>query len=135
LALTTGNPDLARERLVDAAKAFKAFEMWEELLDCLEDLAALSAQSGALERAIRLSAVATEARARLRLARSPRYERRWATQLDSLRNADDLGRFEAEWVVGAAWSVDDALSAFQTDLSRPTASSEIPAAAAVAAQS
>jgi non-specific serine/threonine protein kinase len=131
MALTTGNLQLAQERLIDAAKAFKAFEMWEELLDCLEDLAALSTRNGALTRAIRLSAVTTEARAQLRLVRSPRHEKKWAAKIAELRQAVEPATYEAEWVIGAAWAVEDALSAFQDDTYRSSAPDEVPTAGAM----
>jgi len=124
LALISGDLLLARERLIEAAMAFRAFEMWEELLDCLEDLATVSALGGALARAIRLSAVATEARDQLRLVRSPRHEEKWTKQIAELRQAAEPATFDAEWAVGAGWAVEDALLAFQADMPRSSALSE-----------
>ena len=113
LALAMGDLQLGQGRLFEAAKAFKAFEMWEELLGCLEDLAILNVRRGAIDTAIRLSALAAESRTRLHLARPPLQATRWATHLAALKLTADQSQFEAEWLVGAAWAVEDALSALQ----------------------
>ena len=113
LALETGDLHVAQERLVEASQAFKAFEMWEELLGSIEDLADLSARTGAPEVAARLVATASAARTRMQLARPPRREQKWTVQLERLRQAMEPAAFEAEWIVGAAWGVGDALSTLE----------------------
>ena len=65
-----GDTASARSRLSDALRAFRMFEMWDELLGCLDDFADLIQLEGAADVAVRLSAAAAKARERLRLARS-----------------------------------------------------------------
>jgi hypothetical protein len=118
LALLAGDLQVAHERLVEAARAFKAFEMWDELLDSLEDLSELSARNGALEITVRAYAAASEARSRLHLARSPRQEQRCAEQMERLRQTVEAGRFDAQWLIGTGWDVGDALSALEDPVSQ-----------------
>ena len=113
VASVRGDMAVAREQLTTAARAFKAFEMWEELLSCLEDVVVVSEKEGELGIAIRLSAATVSARARLHLDRSPRHERHWSAQLTRLSQASDASMFAAEWRVGIEWDVEDALSSFQ----------------------
>ncbi len=99
----------ARSRLADALRAFRAFEMWEELLGCLEDHAALIQAEGDTDRAVRLSATADVARERMRLPRAPRSEQRWQRHLGNLRQSSSIAAFEAEWVEARDWPIDQAI--------------------------
>jgi tetratricopeptide (TPR) repeat protein len=85
--LQVGDIASARTRLADALKAFRASEMWEELLGNLEDHVALAHRDAKPEIAVALAAAAALTRDRLRLARSPRGEHRWHAQLAAMRQA------------------------------------------------
>ena len=107
--LEAGEKASARSRLGDALHAFRAFEMWEELLGCLEDHATLARADGELELAVALVGVAAKSRERLSLAWSPRTQQRWVAQLDALREAMNGGAFEAAWKDGREWEIDRAI--------------------------
>ena len=83
--------------------------MREELLGCLEDHASLARTQGATDLAVRLAAAAATSRQRFNLIRSPRVERRWNAQLDSLREAVTSTAFDLAWSEGQAWPVDHAV--------------------------
>ena len=93
--LQSGDLASARARLSDALRAFRAFEMREELLGCLEDHAELAEAEGKHEVAVGLAAAAARSRERLGLSRSPRGELRWQALLGRLRRAMSEGPFEA----------------------------------------
>jgi tetratricopeptide (TPR) repeat protein len=99
----------ARTRLSDALRAFRAFEMREELLGCLEDHAELAEAEGKREVAAGLAAVAARSRERLSLTRSPRGELRWQAFLGRLRRAMGDGPFDIAWDDGQRWQIDDAI--------------------------
>ncbi len=119
--LHDGNIASARSRLGDALRAFQAFEMWEELLGCLEDHAVLTSAEGVMDVAIHLAAAAAQARDRLGLARAPRREQRWQLQLDALRQATSSAAFDAAWNEGQDWQLDHALLRALSAPSEPTA--------------
>ena len=100
----------ARDRLGEALKAFRAFEMWEELLGCLEDHAILVRAEGRVELTASLAAAAALSRDRLRLLRSPRTEKRWQGQLDAIRKAMAGDSFDSAWSDGRNWQVDEAIA-------------------------
>jgi tetratricopeptide (TPR) repeat protein len=100
----------ARSRLSDALRAFRTFEMWEELLGCIEDFADLVYLEGTADIAVRLSAAAAKARERLQLPRPPRAEERWQSQLASRREVITDPVFEANWSDGRNWDVEDAIN-------------------------
>jgi predicted ATPase/class 3 adenylate cyclase len=99
----------ARSRLGDALRAFRAFDMWEELLGCLEDHASLIQAEGDTDSAVRLSATADAARERMRLPRAPRSEQRWQQHLAELCKSASSVAFEAERTVGRDWPIDRAI--------------------------
>ena len=101
--------DSARARLDTALQAFRAFKMQEELLGCLEDLAALIGQEGDAVRAVRLLATATGSRARLGLAQAPRAERRHQDLKDALQRALPDDAFSAAWNEGRDEALDAAI--------------------------
>ena len=107
--LQGGDTASARSRLGEALRAFRAFEMWEELLGCLEDQAALVGAEGRAEVAVRLAAAATVSRDRLRLARPPRGEQRWQLQLSKLHRAIVGVAFDEAWNEGQDWPIDRAI--------------------------
>ena len=91
----------ARARLSDALRAFRAFEMREELLGCLEDHAELAEAEGKHEAAVGLAAAAAQSRDRLGLTRSPRGERRWQAFVGRLRRTMSEGLFDSAWNDGS----------------------------------
>ena len=107
--LQGGDLASARSRLGEALRAFRAFEMWEELLGCLEDQAALTGAEGRADMAVHLAAAATVSRDRLRLARPPRGEQRWQRQLDALHRATAGSDFDSAWNEGRDWPIDRAI--------------------------
>jgi predicted ATPase/class 3 adenylate cyclase len=107
--LEKGHLASARSRLTEALRGFKSFEMWEELLGCLEDFAQLIHQEGKSDRAVRIWAAAGKARERLSLARSPRAELRCQTQLIAYGKAITGATMESNLLDGREWDVEDAV--------------------------
>ena len=107
--LKRGDPASARRRLGEALRTFRAFEMWEELLGCLEDHAELVRFEGGADLAARLSAVCAGTREKLRLGRPPRVELRWEAHLDALRSALSVPVFDSHWSDGSHWDIDQAV--------------------------
>jgi len=99
----------ARTRLLQALTAFRAHEMWGELLEGLEDFAELAAAEGDVERAVRLAAAATRARERLKLSRTPRAGRRYAALAALWLQALGSGDYELCSSEGAGWDVETAV--------------------------
>jgi len=87
--LASGRLGDARGRLREALLRFRAFEMREELLGCLEDHAALALADGAPAMAARLAGSVAASRERLGLARAPRHALRWQLCLDRIGAAHD----------------------------------------------
>ena len=120
--LQSGDLESARARLSDALRAFRAFEMREELLGCLEDHAELAEAEGKREVAVGLAAAAAQSRDRLRLTRSPRGERRWQALVGRLRRAMGEGLFDSAWNDAQQWRIDEAIGqALSESLERATA--------------
>jgi len=117
--LQGGDLASARSRLDDALRAFRTFEMREELLGCLEDHATLAHLDGRADAAVRLAAAADAARERLPLARSPRSERRWQQQLAALRLATTGTAFDAAWHEGRDCQIDHAVRSALTTRDEP----------------
>jgi predicted ATPase/class 3 adenylate cyclase len=99
----------ARTRLGEALVAFRAFEMWEELLGCLEDHVLLAAAEGYAEAAVSLAAAVGVSRDKLGLTRPARRERRWQADVALLREATGGDEFDAAWNEGRDWPVDRAI--------------------------
>ena len=76
-------------------RAFRAFEMCEELLACLEDHAELAQAEGKIDTAVGLAAAAARSRERLGLTRTPRGELRWQAHLGALRRAMAKASFDS----------------------------------------
>ena len=105
-----GDLAAARVRLGDALAAFRAFEMREELLGCLEDHASLVALEGMADLAARLAAAVDILRDRLKLRRSARGERRWQATLQTVRETLGASDFQEAWDTGAGWQIDLAVA-------------------------
>jgi predicted ATPase/class 3 adenylate cyclase len=106
-----GDHDLAAAgvHLDEALRAFRAFEMREELLGCLEDgsvLAFLVARNGA---AVQIAAAAAASRERLSLMRPPRSDMRWQRHVAALRAAMGDGSFRTAWNEGRQAGIDEAI--------------------------
>jgi len=100
----------AKERFSEALHAFRKYEMWEELLGCLEDFATLIDQEGATDTAVRLLSAAEVTRARRLLQRSPRAERAWKIQIENLRQRLTDSGFEAAWQDGRLYEIDESIA-------------------------
>ena len=107
--LQAGDLASARVRLADALRAFRAFEMREELLGCLEDHAELAQAEGKAEVAVGLAAAAAHSRQRLGLTLSPRAERRRQALIGRLRRTLTEGPFDSAWDEAQHWQVDEAI--------------------------
>ena len=109
LELVRGELGPASRLLVPALQAFRAFEMREELLGCIEDHALLAQLQGLPEQAVHLAAAAAMSRQRLELGHAPRAALRRQAQLDAMRAAMPGEPFEVAWNVGRRWEIDDAV--------------------------
>ena len=109
LDLHSNKAEGARGRLTDALRAFRAFEMRNELMSCLEDHATLAAQTDSSALAIKLAAATSSLRARLGLARAPRGEQRWQSRLEELKRAVPADSFATSWAEGEGWDVENAM--------------------------
>jgi predicted ATPase/class 3 adenylate cyclase len=99
----------ARPRLSGALRAFVAFEMFSELLGCLEDHAEMFAATDKPEEAVRLCGTIEALRERLAVPRTPRGERRWQAVVGAGRDALDRERFERAWAAGRSLELQEAV--------------------------
>ena len=106
-----GDHDLAAAgaRLDEALHAFRAFEMREELLGCLEDCAYLALLAGRSGPAVQIAAAAAASRERLSLIRPPRSEMRWQRHLAALCAAMSEESFQATWNGAHQMGIDEAI--------------------------
>jgi predicted ATPase/class 3 adenylate cyclase len=104
----SGEPAPARARLTDALHAFRRFEMWDELLGCLEDFAELSLREQQAGLSLRLAAAVQRARDRLGLRRTPSDAARQTALLIDYQKATSIGSAEDAWREGQGWEVEDA---------------------------
>ena len=104
----------ARPKLAGALRAFMAFEMFAELLGCLEDHAELFSATAQPEQAIRLCAAVEAVRDRLAVPRSPRRKRRWEALVVGNRAAVDRERFDAAWAGGLTVELQEAIRLAQS---------------------
>ena len=109
LDLQQGDLVSARRRLGDALRAFRSFEMWEELLGNLEDHAVLAHFDGRVDVAVNLTAAVDASRSRLSLTRPARSERRWQNELAALRQASRGSDFDSAWAEGSGWAIERAI--------------------------
>ena len=109
LDMQQGDLVSARSRLGDALRAFRSFEMWEELLCNLQDHAVLARIDGRVDVAVNLTAAVEASRGRLSLMRPARSERRWQNELAVLRKASRDGDFDSAWAEGSDWAIERAI--------------------------
>jgi predicted ATPase/class 3 adenylate cyclase len=107
--LQAGDLASARVRLSEALRAFRAFEMREELLRCLEDHVELAELEGRARSAVGLAAAAARSRERLGLPRPPRRELRWQALLGRLRRTLSDEPFDNAWGEAQQWPIDEAV--------------------------
>ena len=103
-----GDLDVAERRLDEALLAFRALEMREDLLACLDDHSALAVRRGREELAVQLAAAVDRSRERLGLTLPPRRAPARQLKLERLRAAMPDGSFEDAWAEGARWDIDEA---------------------------
>ena len=108
--LVQHNFDAARVSLGGALRAFQAFDMFAELVGCLEDHAMLLEAVGNPLAAARLSAAAERFRETLVLPRTPRDERKWQADVARLRSTLDAASLAKVWSEGRTWEVGDAVA-------------------------
>jgi hypothetical protein len=108
--LATADFDAARVSLGGGLRAFQAFDMFAELVGCLEDHAMLLNSVGNLLASARLCASAERFRETLVLPRTPRDQRKWQADVARLRAALDAASLEQVWSEGRTWEVGDAVN-------------------------
>jgi tetratricopeptide (TPR) repeat protein len=103
------------EKLRAALRAYVLFEMWEELLGCLDDIAELMAV-GDRQRAARLLSAVAQARDRLQLPRTPKEDSAARERLGALRKSLGDALFIEQWERGEALDIREAIAqALATD--------------------
>lgn len=108
--LRSGAVESARARLSEALRAFRAFDMREELLGCLEDYSEVAETEGKVDVAVALASAAARARDRLGLHRAPRSEQRWQALIGRLRRAMTDGPFSNAWDDAQRLQIEEAIS-------------------------
>jgi len=88
------------------APAFQAFEMYAEMLGCLEDVADLLHVRGMPDDAACLYAAVERLRERLALSQRPRAEVRRKDRVATLRRALGDAAFDAAWAEGRTWGIE-----------------------------
>ena len=96
-------------KLSGALRAFQAFDMFAEMLGCLEDHSELVTAIGRVSDAVRLGGAIESLRGRRALARAPRDDRRWKAFLAEVRDALSPAEFERAWTDGKTWEMQDAV--------------------------
>ncbi len=107
--LVVGDLDAAHIKLGGALRAFQAFEMFSELLGCLEDYAELVKVLGHAEDAVRLCGAIEASRDRLALSQAPRSEQQWKVRLVAERAALGQVEFDSAWNEGQSWELQEAV--------------------------
>jgi predicted ATPase/class 3 adenylate cyclase len=108
LDLVVGDLVSARGRLAEAVRALRRLEMRAELLECLEDMAALASLLGDCEMAGGLARSVAATRDRSGLPRSVLDERRWQQQVEGMRARCPPGPDGAP-PLGQAWDLAEAV--------------------------
>ena len=101
--------ELAWIRLSGALRAFQAFEMYAEILGCLDDIADLLHMCALRGEAACVYAVIERFRSRLALSQSPRFEIRRKARIDALRRALSEAGFDTACAKGSAWSIEQTI--------------------------
>jgi len=106
----------AGARLDEALRAFRGFEMRNEMLGCLEDCAVLASLVAQNDLAVQIAAAVAASRERLSLIRPPRREMRWQPHVETLRSAMGGESFHAVWNEGSQKGIDEAIQLAQQAL-------------------
>ena len=117
LDLDVGALSAARRGLTQAMADFRAFQMWGELIDCLEDAAILLRAAGSTQPATRLAGLAERLREQLAIPRWPRQQQRWQDWFSALRA--EIGELAFDDAFGEGLVAD--LDALIKDALRPPA--------------
>jgi len=107
--LQRGERKQARDRFAAALRAYASFEMWEELLDCLDDVAALVTDADST-RAVRLLSAVRAGRERLQLPQPEKAARAIEAHLESLRRALGDEAFAAQSAQGRILDIREAVA-------------------------
>jgi predicted ATPase len=107
--LAAGRKDLAWMRLSGALRAFQAFEMYAEMLGCLEDVADFLHVRDIPTDATRFYAAVERLRDRLVLPLPPRFDARRKERLALLRSVLGDAAFEAAWADGRPWGIEKSI--------------------------
>ncbi|MEO5735756.1 MAG: hypothetical protein ABIN96_05515 [Rubrivivax sp.] len=107
--LDEGLADSAGARLSQALRAYRDFEMRDELLGCLEDHAALALSQQRSLLAVRLLGLTSLLRERLALVRPPGLHKRWRQLTDTLRQTVPAEAFASAWAEAEGWDVETAI--------------------------
>jgi predicted ATPase len=108
LDLAVGDLASARPRLTEAVQALRRLEMRAELLEGLEDMAALASLLGDCDLAAGLARSVAATRDRLGLPRSALDERRWRQQVEGMRARCPQGPDDAH-AIASAWDLAEAV--------------------------
>ena len=109
---------MARSRLTDSLRAYAAFELWEEALDCIEDLASLMLETEG-GKSVRLMSAVSQARDRLQLCHTPKVEGQVQERLARLREVLGEDGFSAQWEQGRALDTREAIAQAQAPAEEP----------------
>jgi predicted ATPase/class 3 adenylate cyclase len=116
LDLSIGDYDAARTRLAGALRLFQSFEMFSELLDCLEDHAALLEAEGKHESAARLLAGIDTAHGRLAMPPATRT----ATNASLIRAIRARTAETPAWAAqGRGWELSQTVQFAQAEVAQP----------------
>ena len=107
--LAGGRSEMAWVRLSGALRAFQAFEMYAEMLGCLEDVADRLHVRGMPDDAACLYAAVERLREGLALSRPPRFEVRTKDRIGMLRRALGDASFDAAWAQGRSWGIEQTI--------------------------
>ena len=106
--LELGEWAAAAAEIQAALSAFMSLDMHTELIECIDDCAAVAQSTGAFATAAELYAASMEARARRRLVRARHSESAWESRLARLRTTMGEKTFDASWTVGTSMTIDRA---------------------------
>ena len=110
--------EAASTKLVEALRAFRAFEMRMELLGCLEDCAVLASLVDTNDLAVQIAAAAAASRERLSLIRPPRSEMRLAAACGRTARSDGPTAFQTAWSDGHETGIDEVIQSAKKELMR-----------------
>jgi predicted ATPase/class 3 adenylate cyclase len=105
----SGDHESARKKLAEALRAFEAFEMNSEALDCLEDYAELLHFGGGFDHAVRVFAAAASIRDAHMLPGSPRRAVKRQKNVEAARATLGAAAFDAAWSEGRTWGLGEAI--------------------------